>query len=352
MNEESPRLLSIGEFARRSRLSVSALRFYGDCGLITPARVDAWTGYRSYAESQLREAELVRQLRLLEMPIVEIRAILTGNAAAGRASLDFHWRRLERRRERSRHALAEAQRLLDSREDHVPDMPATATLDAHDIAQAIRQVLPAAGPLRNGEYPAAVLVEVREDGLRLVATDAHRLAVRDLAAPTQGGGAIPVAATDASKLIDRLPSSGSVEVAVRRDEFDVKHKGSRTVLPRVADHYPDYEAVLRRVGDARLIVQASELKARLDRKSEVVVLHLGPAASTVGETSIASEYRGPELTIGFNPSFLADALESGIGDDVVIQLGGPLDPALIASADDGTFTVLVMPIRLKEAAPA
>ncbi len=62
MNEESPRLLSIGEFARRSRLSVSALRFYGDCGLIVPARVDSWTGYRSYAAAQLRDAGLVRQL--------------------------------------------------------------------------------------------------------------------------------------------------------------------------------------------------------------------------------------------------------------------------------------------------
>ena len=45
--------LSIGEFARRTGLSVSAVRFYGDRGLLVPASVDPGTGYRSYDETQV-----------------------------------------------------------------------------------------------------------------------------------------------------------------------------------------------------------------------------------------------------------------------------------------------------------
>ena len=40
-------LLSIGEFARLTHLSVKALRHYDDLGLVVPTHVDPTTGYRS-----------------------------------------------------------------------------------------------------------------------------------------------------------------------------------------------------------------------------------------------------------------------------------------------------------------
>ena len=43
------KLLTIGEFARESRLSPKALRLYDQLGLLRPCRVDEWTGYRYYA---------------------------------------------------------------------------------------------------------------------------------------------------------------------------------------------------------------------------------------------------------------------------------------------------------------
>lgn len=61
-------------------------------------------------------------------------------------------------------------------------------------------------------------------------------------------------------------------------------------------------------------------------------------------------YEGDDLTVGFNPSFLADALAAGIGPEAILQLGSPIDPVAIRSADYGTLTCLVMPIRLKESA--
>jgi MerR family regulatory protein len=49
-------LVSIGEFARLSRLSPKALRLYDELGLLVPAEVDAETGYRWYADTQLERA--------------------------------------------------------------------------------------------------------------------------------------------------------------------------------------------------------------------------------------------------------------------------------------------------------
>jgi DNA-binding transcriptional MerR regulator len=70
-------LLTIGAFARRSRLSPKALRLYDRRGVLTPAHVDEANGYRRYAESQLETARLVASLRRLEMPLVEVAAVVS-----------------------------------------------------------------------------------------------------------------------------------------------------------------------------------------------------------------------------------------------------------------------------------
>lgn len=53
-------LLSIGEFAQHVGLSVSAVRFYADRGLLIPARIDSSTGYRSFDPDQIPEGCLIR----------------------------------------------------------------------------------------------------------------------------------------------------------------------------------------------------------------------------------------------------------------------------------------------------
>ncbi len=57
------RLLSIGEFSAACRLSPKALRLYDRLGFLRPARVDAMTGYRWYAPTQIVRARTVGLLR-------------------------------------------------------------------------------------------------------------------------------------------------------------------------------------------------------------------------------------------------------------------------------------------------
>ena len=78
-------LLTIGAFARASRLSPKALRLYDELGLLPPAHVDQTTGYRFYAPEQLERARLVAWLRRLGMPLARIRTVcaLPPDRAAG-----------------------------------------------------------------------------------------------------------------------------------------------------------------------------------------------------------------------------------------------------------------------------
>jgi DNA-binding transcriptional MerR regulator len=90
-------LLPIGQFAALSRLTQKALRLYDERGLLRPAHVDPATGYRRYSVAQLVEAERIRLLRALEVPLDEIAAILRARGEAARALLRRHRERLAAR---------------------------------------------------------------------------------------------------------------------------------------------------------------------------------------------------------------------------------------------------------------
>jgi DNA-binding transcriptional MerR regulator len=76
--------ISIGEFARRSRLSLKALRLYDERGVLVPSRVDQASGYRYYDTAQLEEARLVVMLRQLQLPLAAVKELLAE-----------HWREAE-----------------------------------------------------------------------------------------------------------------------------------------------------------------------------------------------------------------------------------------------------------------
>ena len=84
-------LLSIGEFARLSRLSAKALRRYDELGLLKPARVDPDSGYRWYAAGQLEQARLVAALRQIGVPLAQIEPMLGLDPAAVAQRVTAYW---------------------------------------------------------------------------------------------------------------------------------------------------------------------------------------------------------------------------------------------------------------------
>jgi len=87
--------ISIGEFARRSRLSLKALRLYDKRGVLVPSRVDQASGYRYYDAAQLEAARLVVMLRQLQWPLAAIKELLACDPADAAARIAEHWRGAE-----------------------------------------------------------------------------------------------------------------------------------------------------------------------------------------------------------------------------------------------------------------
>jgi DNA-binding transcriptional MerR regulator len=105
--------LTIGEFAALTHLSVRTLRRYHEAGLLEPARVDEFTGYRYYSTEQIPPAQVIHRLRELDVPLAEVKSILATDDPGRRTELIAgHLQRLEEQLDRTRSAVASLRQLL------------------------------------------------------------------------------------------------------------------------------------------------------------------------------------------------------------------------------------------------
>jgi DNA-binding transcriptional MerR regulator len=122
MKVETQRMLSIGRLARLSGLTVKALRHYDEVGVLRPAHVDGWTGYRWYERAQVRDAVAVRRLRELRVPLDQIAVLIRSDEASVRVALAVHRARLEGELVETRQILAELDRLIEGKEHLVTEL--------------------------------------------------------------------------------------------------------------------------------------------------------------------------------------------------------------------------------------
>ena len=105
-------MLKIGDFSKLSRISIRMLRHYDEIGLLKPAEVDPFTGYRYYGETQLLEAGRITTLRSMGFGLSMIGEILSKYSDPGEME---RFLLLQRREvEQQRMALEERLRLIDS----------------------------------------------------------------------------------------------------------------------------------------------------------------------------------------------------------------------------------------------
>ncbi|HXW34631.1 MAG TPA: DNA polymerase III subunit beta [Acidimicrobiales bacterium] len=255
--------------------------------------------------------------------------------------------------------------LPEPREDQV-SFPAVV------VAEAMRQVVRAASNDDARPLLTGVLVAKRPEGIRLVATDSYRLALRDItgAASLPGGTEqLLVPARALAELQRRLPGQSSKDEADKEVGFSVGEldatfsTGEVTLTTRLLDgKYPDYEQLIPagypnklRVGkdpllDAlrrvRLLVRDNTTPVRLSMRAGS--LELTVVSSEVGHASedLDADFEGEELTVAFNPSYLIDGVEAVLGDEVVLETVDATKPATVRSPEHDDYKYLLMPVRV------
>ena len=70
--------LKIGAFSKMMQVTVKTLRHYEQMGLLVPAEVDEWTGYRNYRIEQMQRLNTIRYLKEMGFTLDEIRSLFAG----------------------------------------------------------------------------------------------------------------------------------------------------------------------------------------------------------------------------------------------------------------------------------
>ncbi|MEJ1107135.1 MULTISPECIES: DNA polymerase III subunit beta family protein [unclassified Kribbella] len=337
-------MLTISEFARLVGLAPSALRFYDDCGVLPPASVDETNGYRYYALSQQPRARLLRDLREIDLPLAEVRVALDADPAELAAVVRAHLRTVEAKTAAAR---AAADHLLTGL---LADRT-VAVLGGPELASALRQVTPAAASAPDTELAVleCVLIELAPDEVTFVASDRYRLSVRTVQPVEFSGVAarLLVPAAELSGLSRWVAAGDVVRLEAGPGTAVIVRDGEARELAVVSADYPAYQVILDGLTPpgCRVVVDRAALRAALEGR-EVVAFDIDSGELRIdGEVKLEVIGSG-SIRIGFTASLLAAALEASVGPDVLLEICAPDRPVVVRSADQGTFTTLVMPVRL------
>jgi len=214
-------------------------------------------------------------------------------------------------------------------------------------------------------YLNGLLIEVKSDGLRAVATDGHRLATCavnvDLEVDTKTQVIVPrKAVLEMAKLM--TDPEASVEVLLSSNHIRIQ-VGDYTFTSKLVDgKFPDYERVIPRNGNKTLIADRQALRqvfartailsnekyrgVRLLLEDNTLQVVANNPEQEQAEESIGVEYQGESLEIGFNVSYLQDVLSVLDGDDMKMTLADPNSSAVMQEVDGGDSLYVVMPMRL------
>ncbi|MDQ3146530.1 MAG: DNA polymerase III subunit beta [Actinomycetota bacterium] len=239
-------------------------------------------------------------------------------------------------------------------------------LQAGALSEALRQVVRAASSDDARPILTGVLMAAEGDGLRLVATDSYRLAVRDLPGMSvlREGQSVLVPSKALGELTRTMGGDG--EVTLRLGERDATFESGDVVLTTrlIEGEFPNYRQLIPESHPNRLTVGREALLDAvrrvklLAREATPVRVALRPdgialAAVTqdVGEAheELDAKYEGAEMVIAFNPEYLADGVEAVEGDEVALETVDSLKPAVVRSGDPGEgddYLYLLMPVRV------
>jgi DNA polymerase-3 subunit beta len=241
------------------------------------------------------------------------------------------------------------------------------TLPSEGLAEALRQVVRAASTEESRPILTGVLMAAEDDGLRMVATDSYRLAVRELPGlgALDAGQRVLVPSRALSELQRLLSGPGAGdEVSLRLGAHDATFVvGSVQLTTRLIEgEFPDYrklipsgypnrlivarEAFLDAVRRVKLLAREATTPVRIALRADGIELTVITADYGQATEDLDAKYEGAEMVVAFNPNYLIDGVEALAGDEVQLDTIDALKPATLRPTDGGEYLYLLMPIRV------
>ncbi len=260
--------------------------------------------------------------------------------------------------------------------EEFPALPEVTEGVSLDISQAaMRELIRATIFAASADEARAILTGVlllREgDGVKMVATDSYRLAVRNAPAEqvkASGGDGewqaiIPARALqELNRMLEPGEDKPPVQVRASKQQIVFAVGGYMLVSRLIEGQFPNYERVIPTDIERSVEVSREDLLAAIKRAAIVAraeasklvfraqegVLTIVAESGDVGRAheELAAMVEGEEIEIAFNAEYLTDVLGVMEADTVIWQFTGPLSSGLLKPSDDPDYLYVVMPMQL------
>ena len=214
-------------------------------------------------------------------------------------------------------------------------------------------------------YLNGLMLELDKKGLRSVATDGHRLAMCEMAAKTgvNESQQVIVPRKGVQELLRLLESeAGEVQIQLGSNHIRVSTPEIRFTSKLIDGRFPDYHRVMPKACDKQIQAERGQLRQALARTSilsnekyrgirlsldkNILKIQAHNPEQEEAEEELEVQYGGDSLEIGFNVTYLLDALGALPGEDVRILLSDANSSCLIEEGQSGHCKYVVMPMRL------
>ncbi len=213
-------------------------------------------------------------------------------------------------------------------------------------------------------YLNGILFVVEGKTLSLVATDGHRLAFSsaqlDVEMPKQEVILPRKTVIEMQRLLS--DSEGQIEMQFAGNQAKFSFGGMEFVTKLVEGKFPDYNRVIPKnhkniitLGRAALLATLQRTAILTSEKFKGVRLNIEPGTLRVASNNAEQEeavdeldidYAGDAIEIGFNVTYLIDALGNMPQEMVRLELSDSNSSALFTIPDNATFKYVVMPMRI------
>jgi DNA polymerase-3 subunit beta len=239
------------------------------------------------------------------------------------------------------------------------------TVEGAAFAEGVAQVARAASRDEARPILTGVLIEGSREGITLAATDSYRLAFRELTATADGEAKALVPERAISEAARAAGSEEKGEVVLVLGSAQATFTVGTLILTSrlIEGEFPNYRQLVPEPGDNRLaaprqdLLEAIRRVGLLARENSPIRLELNALGARLTSSSpdlggaveaVEASYEGEELTVAFNPHYVADGLAGVVGEKVQVEFRDGLKPAVLRG-DGDEFTYLVMPVRLPAA---
>ncbi len=237
------------------------------------------------------------------------------------------------------------------------------TLPSAEFGEALRQVVRAASTDEARPILTGVMLTAEAEGLRMVATDSYRLAVRDLpGASILGPDQKVLVPGKALNELQRLVGNAS-ELTLRLGEREATFEVGTTRLTTrlIEGEFPNYRQLIPPSYPNKLTVARDALTEAIRRVKilarDATPIRLQMTADSLRLTAITQDVgnaveeldavlEGTELTVAFNPDYFAAGVEAVGGDEVTLETLDALKPAVLRGVGKPDYLYLLMPVRV------